>query len=244
MRAGLIIAAVAAYVAVLGCVIFPSTTGGRAAANGNGDHRPFRSVPTGQPLTGLPYRGAAMQIQRTDWIEEYKQSIDEIADVGCDTVLFVIDARQENGDSTRIYLDLRMTPTVAQCNELIKHAKSRKLRVVLMPIVLIFAMVGAFAINNSLVGVTIALVAGVGSFLLQENEYPVAPLVLGMVIGTLLEQNFMQAMIARQGDFTAFFGRPIAAGLGILTILLWLGPVIAFIRRTRRARLATSANHA
>ncbi len=114
---------------------------------------------------------------------------------------------------------------------------------VLMPIVLIFAMVGAFAINNSLVGVTIALVAGVGSFLLQENEYPVAPLVLGMVIGTLLEQNFMQAMIARQGDFTAFFGRPIAAGLGILTILLWLGPVIAFIRRTRRARLATSANH-
>lgn len=114
----------------------------------------------------------------------------------------------------------------------------------LMPIVLIFAMVGAFAINNSLVGVTIALAAGVGSFLLQENEYPVAPLVLGMVIGTLLEQNFMQAMIARQGDFTAFFGRPIAAGLGILTILLWLGPVIAFVRRSRRARLAASANHA
>lgn len=115
---------------------------------------------------------------------------------------------------------------------------------VLMPIVLIFAMVGAFAINNSLVGVTVALVAGVGSFLLQENEYPVAPLVLGMVIGTLLEQNFMQAMIARQGDFTAFFGRPIAAGLGILTILLWLGPVVAFVRRTRRARQAASANHA
>src|SRR5690606_640985 len=71
---------------------------------------------------------------------------------------------------------------------------------VMMPVVLAFAMVGAFAINNSMVGVTVALVAGIGSFILQENDYPVAPLVLGMVIGTLLEQNFMQAMIAQRGD--------------------------------------------
>jgi TctA family transporter len=107
---------------------------------------------------------------------------------------------------------------------------------VMMPIVLAFAMVGAFAINNSLVGVTIALVAGIGSFLMQENDYPVAPLVLGMVIGTLLEQNFMQAMIAQRGDLTAFFSRPIAAGLGILTIFLWISPIVAAIHNRRRRR--------
>lgn len=106
----------------------------------------------------------------------------------------------------------------------------------MMPIVLAFAMVGAFAINNSMVGVTVALVAGIGSFIMQENDYPVAPLVLGMVIGTLLEQNFMQAMIAQRGDLTAFFSRPIAASLGILTILLWLSPLIPVYRKYKLRR--------
>jgi TctA family transporter len=88
-------------------------------------------------------------------------------------------------------------------------------------------------------------VAGIGSFIMQENDYPVAPLVLGMVIGTLLEQNFMQAMIAQRGDLTAFFSRPIAAGLGLVTILLWISPIVAAIRNhQRRRRLAAEASHA
>jgi TctA family transporter len=107
---------------------------------------------------------------------------------------------------------------------------------VLMPIVLIFAMVGAFAINNSMFGVIVALVAGIGSFLMQENDFPVAPLILGMVIGALLEQNFMQAMIAQQGDLTAFFGRPLAAALGAITIVIWLTPLLAMWRRRRAVR--------
>jgi hypothetical protein len=86
---------------------------------------------------GLPYRGVAMQIQRVDWIPQYEKSMDEIAEDGADTVLLVIDSRQENGTSSHIYLDMRMTPTPEQLSELIDHAKSLKLRVVLMPIVLL-----------------------------------------------------------------------------------------------------------
>lgn len=121
------------------------------------------------------------------------------------------------------------------------RAASQLLKVsnqVLMPIILIFTMVGAFAINNSTMGVAVALVAGIGSFFMQENDYPVAPLILGMVIGTLLEKNFMQAMIAQQGDLTAFFARPIAATLGVITILIWAAPVISAIRRWRQRRRA------
>ena len=106
---------------------------------------------------------------------------------------------------------------------------------VLMPIVLTFTIVGAFAINNSMMGVMVALAAGIGSFLMQENDYPVAPLILGMVIGPIIEQSFMQAMISQNGDLTAFFSRPLAAGLGIFTILLWISPLIAMlVRRLRR----------
>jgi hypothetical protein len=134
MRVGLIITAATVYLVVLGCVIFPSPSTGKAP---NGIDVPFRNAMDNTPLTGLPYKGIAMQIQRVDWVDEYKKSIDEIANVGADTVLFVVDARQENGSSSRIYLDMRATPTPDKLNELIDYAKSRKLRVVLMPIVLL-----------------------------------------------------------------------------------------------------------
>jgi hypothetical protein len=140
MRFGLIITAAAVYAIVLGCVLFPSES---TAKNPNGtDAIPFKPAINGAPLTGLPYRGVAIQIQRTDWIEEYKKSIDEIAAIGADAVKLVVDARQENGSSNRIYLDMRATPTRDKLVELIRHAKDRKLRVVLMPIVLLDLPVG------------------------------------------------------------------------------------------------------
>ena len=97
---------------------------------------------------------------------------------------------------------------------------------VLMPLVLVFCIVGSFAINNSIMGVNVILALGFLSFLMQENGFPVAPLILGMIMGELLEENFMQAMIAADGNILAFFSRPIAATLGITTILVWFSPLI------------------
>ena len=62
---------------------------------------------------------------------------------------------------------------------------------VLMPLVLVFCIVGSFAINNSIMGVNVILALGFVSFLMQENGFPVAPLILGMIMGELLEENFM-----------------------------------------------------
>jgi hypothetical protein len=122
--------AIACYALVMGCVML--TGGGDSTQPGSGGHYRSTTVPA-----GLPYRGIAMQIQRVDWIDKYEKSMDEIADVGADTVLLVIDSRQENGSSSHIYLDMRMTPTPDQLSELIDHAKKLKLRVILMPIVLL-----------------------------------------------------------------------------------------------------------
>ena len=61
-------------------------------------------------------------------------------------------------------------------------------------------------------------------------------LILGMVIGSLLEENFMQAMIAHGGDLTAFFDRPIAAVLGVITILIWVSPIVSAVLKWRRSR--------
>lgn len=98
-------------------------------------------------------------------------------------------------------------------------------RNVLMPAILIFCIVGSFAINNSLFDVGLMLVMGVLGYFLEANGIPVAPVVLGIVLGPILEQNFMVSMIKTNWDLTQFFSRPAALVLGVLTILTWLVPL-------------------
>ena len=106
---------------------------------------------------------------------------------------------------------------------------------VLMPIILLFCIVGAFAINNTVFGVTVMLILGVMAYLMEENGFPVAPTILGIVLGPMLEDNFMSSMIKADGDLLAFFSRPIAATLGVLLILLWLVPLAGLLRGRRHA---------
>ncbi len=96
-------------------------------------------------------------------------------------------------------------------------------REVLMPVILLFCVVGSFAINNSLFGVVLMLVFGIAAFIMEENGFPVAPAILGMVLGSMLEEHFISSMIKSDGRLLAFFERPIAGGLGVLTmgVLAW-----------------------
>ncbi|GEN22472.1 C4-dicarboxylate ABC transporter permease [Halomonas cupida] len=100
---------------------------------------------------------------------------------------------------------------------------------VLMPIILCFCIVGAFAINNSMTDVWIMLIIGLISHLLISNDFPVAPAILGLVLGTTVENNFMSAMMRTGGDLTSFFARPISATLGIMVIFIWCSPLIMAI---------------
>jgi putative tricarboxylic transport membrane protein len=111
-------------------------------------------------------------------------------------------------------------------------------RKVLMPIILLFCIVGAFAINNTVFAVGVILVFGVAAYFMEENGYPVAPAILGMILGTMLEEHFITSMIKSEGRFLGFFERPIAATLGILTILVWLWPLARWLRSRGRAAVA------
>jgi TctA family transporter len=72
---------------------------------------------------------------------------------------------------------------------------------------------------------------------MEENGYPVAPAILGVILGTMLEEHFITSMIKADGRFLGFFERPIAAALGIATILLWLWPLLRRLRSRRGAAL-------
>ncbi|PZX15233.1 TctA family transporter [Palleronia aestuarii] len=112
---------------------------------------------------------------------------------------------------------------------------------ILMPIILMFCIVGSFAINNSPTGIIIMLVFGIIGFLMEENDIPIAPAILGLVLGPMLEQNFVTSMIKSQGSFLAFFERPIAAGLGIFTLVIWSIPlVLLLVNRGKSASVTPS----
>jgi len=121
----------------------------------------------------------------------------------------------------------------------IKSAKQmlRAPRELLLPVILLFCIVGSFAINNSAFGVLLMLGFGIVAYLMEENGFPVAPAILGMVLGAMLEENFISSMIKADGRLLAFFERPIAGGLGALTIVVLLVPVLrAWLRRGALAR--------
>jgi TctA family transporter len=115
----------------------------------------------------------------------------------------------------------------------IKAAKNvlRLPRNILMPTILLFCIVGSFAINNTVFGVLLTLVFGVLAFVLEENGFPVAPAILGVVLGQMMEENFIKSMIKSDGDVTAFFTRPIAGGLALATFIILLWPVGAWMWR-------------
>jgi putative tricarboxylic transport membrane protein len=107
-------------------------------------------------------------------------------------------------------------------------------RNILMPIILLFCMVGTFAINNSLFEIGVMLVAGLVAYLLEENDFPIAPAILGVVLGGMLEENFITSMIKSDGNLLAFVSRPIAATLAVVTVLVWIMPVVMALLRKRR----------
>src|SRR5437763_12690513 len=107
-------------------------------------------------------------------------------------------------------------------------------RNILMPVILLFCIVGSFAINNTPFDIGVMLAAGIAGYVLEENGFPVAPAILGVVLGGMLEENFITSMIKSEGDLGAFFERPLALGLAIVTFLVWFMPPVMKAVRGRR----------
>jgi len=104
--------------------------------------------------------------------------------------------------------------------------------------VLLFCIVGSYAINNSMFGVVVMIALGVIAWILEAHRFAIAPIILGIVLGPLVEQNFTTSMMIARGDPLAFFERPIAAVLGVVTISIWAAVLISTVVRRRRRNAA------
>lgn len=96
----------------------------------------------------------------------------------------------------------------------------------LIPAILIFCLVGSYAINNSLFDVGILIISGVIGFVLKRIGYPTAPIILGLILGPIFENNLRRALILSEGDWSTFFTRPISLTLLIVVAFILFGPFI------------------
>jgi putative tricarboxylic transport membrane protein len=103
-------------------------------------------------------------------------------------------------------------------------------RNVLVPVILLACIVGSYAIQNSLFDVGTMLAMGVLGYVMDENEIPVAPSILALVLGKMIEANLVTTLIKSDGNAITLINRPIAGVLAIVTILIWAGVVWAAMR--------------
>ena len=111
---------------------------------------------------------------------------------------------------------------------------------IILPIIFVLCVVGSYAISQRLFDVWVMMGFGVLGYALRRMHYPVAPLVLGMVLGDLMEKGFRRGLVLSDGDLMPFFTRPISAALWITIVLVVMLKLPAVNRRLgRRTRPAT-----
>jgi putative tricarboxylic transport membrane protein len=112
---------------------------------------------------------------------------------------------------------------------------------ILYPTILLFCVVGVYAVNSSMVDVGIMSIMGVLGYLLRKMEFETAPMVLGVVLAPIIEFSFRQALAMSDGSYAIFIERPIAGFflvIALIMLLLGLKPLFVKQKGDWRDRLA------
>lgn len=105
---------------------------------------------------------------------------------------------------------------------------------VLVPVIAILSVLGAYATRNQVFDVWVMLAFGVLGYLLERGSYPIQNMVIGMVLGVVLEQNINRTLILSRGSLDVFWERPISRVALIVTVLVVIA-ILSGFRRSRRA---------
>jgi putative tricarboxylic transport membrane protein len=104
---------------------------------------------------------------------------------------------------------------------------------ILSPMILIFCIIGAFSLNNNTFEVGLMLGAGIVGYLMRKLDFPLAPMVLALILGPQMERALLQSLEMSSGKFSILFTRPISLILLIFAALFIISGVIAEVRKKR-----------
>jgi putative tricarboxylic transport membrane protein len=112
---------------------------------------------------------------------------------------------------------------------------------VIAPVIIVICAVGAYTVHSSMFDVQMMLVFGVVGYFFKKLKYPLAPMVLALVLGDMAEASFRQSMLLSQGSLAIFCSNPLVGSIAGLAIILLLWPLISALRRrTSRPRIAAA----
>jgi putative tricarboxylic transport membrane protein len=97
---------------------------------------------------------------------------------------------------------------------------------VLLPFIVLFCVIGAYAVNNQVFGIWVMLIFGMVGYFMRKGNYPATPVVLALVIGPMLEGALRQALTVSQGDVSVFFSRPLSLGMLLLSCGVFSAPLL------------------
>ncbi|HUL64245.1 MAG TPA: tripartite tricarboxylate transporter permease [Burkholderiaceae bacterium] len=103
----------------------------------------------------------------------------------------------------------------------------------LFPSILFFCCIGTFSVNNNLDDIYITAVFGLLGYIFLRLDLEPAPLILGFILGPMLEENFRRALLLSRGNFATFVSRPISATLVALMAAFVIWQIVAYVRQTR-----------
>lgn len=101
---------------------------------------------------------------------------------------------------------------------------------ILMPVILLFCIVGAYTLQNSLYDVLVALAFGVIGYFMKKHNYPAAPMVLGVILGPMAEEHLNRALLLSRNDWSILVRSPISLGFLILSVVSILTALFAIGR--------------
>ena len=104
--------------------------------------------------------------------------------------------------------------------------------------VVLFCFIGAFSARNNVTDLWMIVAFGIVGYLFEKYKFPIAPMVLGCILGAQAENAFMTTMLSYQNDMTVFFTRPIAGTTMLLAVISLVYPLIRHIRQQRKIRAA------
>lgn len=97
--------------------------------------------------------------------------------------------------------------------------------------VIMFCLIGAYSEHNNVTDLWMIVVFGVVGYLFERFRFPIAPMVLGAILGPVAETSFMTSMISYQNDWTVFFRRPVSGAVLVLAVAALLYPLYVWARR-------------
>jgi putative tricarboxylic transport membrane protein len=102
---------------------------------------------------------------------------------------------------------------------------------IIAPVIIVICAVGAYTVHNHMFDVVMMMVFGVLGYAFKKLSYPLAPLVLALVLGDMAESSFRQSMLISKGSLGVFFETGLSAGITLLALLMLVWPLIGKIRR-------------